>query len=102
MKKYLTVLLFIANFSAVSAMDKGKWTGFISDDKCAKKVYSKDHAECAKSCVKGGAKPVFVVNEKSYTISDPKKVVNFIGNEVTITGEIDKSGVLVIETIEMK
>lgn len=87
MKKYL---LFIAlSFSvAVLAAGPGTWTGFISDSHCGAKGNNEGHAACAKKCVKDGYAPVFVVGEKVYAISDPKKVSKYIGEKVTITGTI--------------
>ena len=87
MKKYLLfVVLFISGL--VYAADKGTWTGYISDSDCGTKGNSADHAACAKKCIKSGAKPVFVVGEKVYSISNPKKVEKFIGDKVTITGTV--------------
>lgn len=87
MKKYL--LLLVLSFSiVVYAADKGTWTGYISDAHCGAKGNSADHAACAKKCVKEGYAPVFVVGEKVYTITDPKKVSKYIGDKVTITGTI--------------
>jgi hypothetical protein len=99
MKKYLMLLVVVLCFAAAYAMDKGKWTGFISDDDCGVKGNNKEHAACARSCVKRGAKPVFVVGDKVYAISNPKKVEKFIGDEVTITGTITDD-VLEIDTVK--
>ena len=99
MKKYLMLLVLVVCFTAVNAQDKGRWTGFIGDDDCGAKGNNKDHASCAKKCVKGGAKPVFVVGDKVYAISHSKKVEKFIGDEVTVTGTITKD-VLEIETVK--
>ena len=99
MKKYLMLLVLVVCFTAVNAQDKGKWTGFIGDDDCGAKGNNKDHASCAKKCVKGGANPVFVIGDKVYKISNPDKVKNFIGNEVTVTGTITND-VLEIEKIK--
>ena len=99
MKKYLMLIVLVLFFATANALDKGKWTGFISDDDCGAKGNNKEHAACAKSCVKRGAKPVFVVGDKVYAISDPKKVEKFIGDKVTITGTITDD-VLEIETIK--
>jgi len=85
MKKYL--LLLVMFFSGiVFGADKGTWTGYISDADCGTKGNNADHAACAKKCVKNGAAPVFVVGDKVYTISNPKKVAKFIGDKVSITG----------------
>ena len=88
MKKFLLLSAFFFTL-AVYAADKGTWTGFISDAHCGAKGNNEGHASCAKKCVKDGAAPVFVVGDKVYTISDPKKVDKFIGDKVTITGTIN-------------
>ena len=77
----------------------GKWTGFVGDENCGVKGNNKDHAACAVKCVKGGAKPVFVVGDKVYAISNAEKVEKFIGTEVTITGSITND-VLTIDKIK--
>lgn len=100
MKKYLMILGVVLCLSATAnVLDKGKWTGFISDDHCGTKGNNKEHATCAKSCIKGGKKPVLVVGDKVYAINNPKLVENFIGDEVTVTGTI-KNDVLEIKTIK--
>jgi len=87
MRKYLLGLgLFVA--AAAFAADKGTWTGFISDAHCGAKGNNEAHASCAKECVKKGYAPVFVVGDKVYTITDPKKVSDYVGDKVTITGTI--------------
>src|ERR1700712_3431638 len=87
MKKYL--LLSVLFFSAVVyAADKGTFTGYISDAHCGAKGNSADHADCARKCVKDGSAPVFVIGDKVYTISNPKKVAKYIGDKVKITGTI--------------
>lgn len=72
----------------IYAADKGTWTGFISDAHCGAKGNNADHADCAKKCVKGGEAPVLVVGEKVYTLKNPKKVADYIGDKVTITGNL--------------
>jgi hypothetical protein len=90
MKKYLLLLAVLFSF-AVYAADKGTWTGYISDSHCGAKGNNAGHADCAKKCVKDGYAPVFVVGDKVYTINDPKKVSDYIGDKVTITGTITGS-----------
>ena len=80
-------MMFAVLFSLVLyAADKGTWTGYISDADCGVKADQAGHAACAKKCVKGGAAPVFVVGDKVYAISNPKKVAKYIGDKVQITG----------------
>lgn len=101
MKKYLMLLLVVSCFTVAYALDKGKWTGFISDENCGKKENMKEHSSCAKTCVKGGAKPVLVVGEKIYAISNPEKVGDLVGEEVIITGNLTKDAIE-IKTIKVK
>jgi hypothetical protein len=101
MKKYLLLFVSVLSITAASALDKGEWTGFISDAKCGAKGNNKAHASCAKDCVKNGAKIVFVVGDKVYAIKDTKKVENFVGEEVTITGSIT-DGVLEVTKLVKK
>jgi hypothetical protein len=88
MKKYLISLLMMFFVVIASATEKGTWTGFISDDHCGVKSANEGHAECAKKCIKDGKATVIVVGEKMYKISDPKKVEEFIGQKVTIEGDL--------------
>ena len=99
MKKLFMLFAVVLTFTLAHALDKGKWTGFIGDDKCGVKGNNKDHADCARSCVQGGAKPVFVVSDKVYTISNPEKVEKFVGEEVTIKGTITND-VLEIKSVK--
>lgn len=101
MKKYLVLLITVLFFTAAFALEKGKWTGFISDENCGKKENMKGHSSCAKTCVKGGAKPVLVVGEKIYAISNPEKVGDLVGEEVVITGSLTKDAIE-IKTIKAK
>jgi hypothetical protein len=84
------LVLPLALFFAITlyAADKGTWTGFISDAHCGIKGNNAEHAECAKKCVKGGEAIVLVVGEKIYTLKNPKKVADYVGDKVTITGNL--------------
>ena len=93
MKKFLMLFAVVLCFTVANALDKGKWTGFISDENCGKKENQKGHSSCAKTCVKGGAKPVLVVGEKIYTISNPEKVGDLVGEEVVITGSLTNDAI---------
>ena len=92
MKKYLLILGMFFSVAAFAG-DKGKLTGYISDSHCGAKGNSPDHAECAKKCIKEGFAPVLVVGDKVYTINNPKKVADFIGEKVTVTGTITDDAV---------
>src|SRR6478736_1950236 len=88
MKKYFITLLMILFVAIGNATEKGTWTGIISDDHCGVKSANEGHAECAKKCIKDGHATVIVVGDKMYKITDPKKVADFIGQKVTIEGDL--------------
>ena len=94
MKKYLSLLVFFVSIT-VFAADNGKWTGYISDSHCGAAGNNAGHAACAKKCIGEGYAPVFVVGDKVYAISDPKKVDEFIGDKVTIEGSISGDTILI-------
>ena len=83
---FLAALLLIS--ASVFAGDPIKVTGYVGDDHCGKKS-GPGHAECAKKCVKSGHKPVLVVGEKVYAISNPEKLNDFVGDKVDVTGEVN-------------
>lgn len=88
MKKYILSLLMVFFAILSYATEKGTWTGYISDDHCGVKSANEGHAECAKKCIKDGKATVIVVGDKMYKISDPKKVEEYIGQKVTIKGDL--------------
>ncbi|MBL7699615.1 MAG: hypothetical protein JNK79_15725 [Chitinophagaceae bacterium] len=96
MKNILLAVALLLSAS-VFAGDPITLTGFIGDDHCGKKS-GPDHAECAKKCVKGGAKPVLIVGKKVYSISNPEKLGDLVGDKVEITGEVD-GDVITIEKV---
>lgn len=113
MKKQLiagTFLLAACALTARAAEDT--FSGEIMDKQCAQMGSHDDmmHTEkasnakeCALACVKdGGSFALFdSQSKKVYPIADAKKVRDYAGERVTITGEYDKSGdVLHVKTIE--
>ena len=87
MKKYLLLPVLFFSIS-VFAIDGGKWTGYISDSHCGAAGNNAGHASCAKKCIGEGYKPVFVVGDKVYAITNPDKVSDYIGDKVTIKGNL--------------
>lgn len=97
MKKLLLLPLLFC-FAAFTN-DNGKWTGYISDSHCGAAGNSPDHASCAKKCIGEGYKPVFVVGDKVYAITNPEKVTDYVGDKVTITGSISGDTAISIKKI---
>ena len=99
MKKVVVALVLVLTVFTLTAM-AGEWTGYISDSKCGAKGAKDAHADCAASCVKGGASPVFVTGGKVYKIDDASKVADHVGHKVTITGEL-KGDTVNVESVKM-
>src|SRR5215210_7321637 len=88
MKKYL-LMLFLFTSITTSFANEEKWTGYISDSKCGAKGNNEGHASCAVKCIKAGASPVLVVDDKVYKIDNPSKVSEYIGKKVTVEGTMN-------------
>jgi hypothetical protein len=91
MRKFVFFALAMS-FLAVSAAAE-EFKGYIGDSKCAAaqgaKSASHDHADCAASCIKAGAKAVLVTPEgKVYKLDDQAKAVKHAGKKVTVTGTL--------------
>jgi hypothetical protein len=89
---FLAALLLIS--ASVFAGDPITVTGYIGDDHCGTKS-GPGHAECAKNCVKGGHKPVLIVGKKVYSISNPEKLGDLVGEKVDVTGEVNGNAITI-------
>jgi hypothetical protein len=102
MKKLATLTALALSFAATGAYAESL-TGYVADAMCAKdphKVASADHADCAKKCIQGGAKPVLVVGEKVYTVTNPDILVPHAGEKVTVEGSV-KDNALTVKSVKM-
>jgi Protein of unknown function (DUF5818) len=99
LKRVVLAVVLLLSVFALTAM-AGEWTGYISDSKCGAKGAKDAHVDCAVSCVKGGASPVFVTGGKVYKIDDTSKVADHVGHKVTITGEL-KGDTVQVESVKM-
>ena len=89
-KLVLAFVMAIALLSTV-AVAQQEWTGYISDTHCgvAHMDGSKTSIDCVTTCVKGGQAPVFVtMDKKILKITDPAKVMSFLGQKVAVTGKL--------------
>jgi len=92
-------MLFAA---AMTMADEGKWTGYITDSKCGAKAAHEGARDCTISCVKAGAKYVFVndADKKVYAVDAQDKVAEHAGHHVTVKGTV-QGDTLKLESIEM-
>jgi uncharacterized protein DUF5818 len=90
------LVLFVPAFAAADS-----WTGWITDDHCAAKGASAEHAACAKKCLGNGAKLVFFnsADQKLYTLDNQKLAEEHLGHQVKVTGTVDGDAIKV-ESIE--
>jgi len=98
LQKLITTSILLLSLVAVSAV-ADEFTGWISDSKCGAKGASAEHKDCAAKCVKGGAAPVFVMDNKVLKIDDASKVEGHIGQKVTVTGSVD-GGTIKVESVK--
>lgn len=102
MRKLAAVTAIAFSFACTGAFAES-FTGWVSDAMCAKdphKVASEDHAACAQKCIQGGEKPVLVVGDKVYTITNPDKLVAHAGHKVTVDADV-KGDSLTVKTVKM-
>ncbi|MBC8167987.1 MAG: hypothetical protein H7Y20_19220 [Bryobacteraceae bacterium] len=87
MRNLTATLLFAAAIASGASM-----TGYISDASCgaANANAKAESRDCAKSCIKSGATPVFVsdVDQKVYKLAG-KDVKAHLDYKVKITGEVN-------------
>jgi hypothetical protein len=93
MKKLALMFVLLA-----AAAFAGDWTGYVSETKCGAKHNDGSDASvsCVKGCIKGGAKPVLIVDGKVVAIANPEKVPEALyGLKVKVTGKLKKEAVTI-------
>jgi hypothetical protein len=92
MKSRLTIVMAVSLLTAALAMAAdGTWTGWIADSKCGAKAAHDGARECTITCVKQGAKYVFVddADKKVYVVDAQEKVADHAGHHVKVTGTVE-------------
>ncbi len=92
----------------VSAQDRQRFTGVITDSMCATGDHSgmrmgSNDAECAIACIENhGASYVLFDGKEAYFLSDQKTPEKFAGKEVVVTGTLDAAKkTIALETITL-
>jgi hypothetical protein len=102
MRTRLLTIICLASFAANAAT----LTGWISDATCgAGNASSKPEARnCAESCIKGGAAPVFVTENdgKVYKLADSAKVKSHLKGKVKVTGTLKGETLTIAEIQDIK
>ena len=87
-----TLMIFSVACTAAFAADSHKVNGWISDSMCGAK-HAGTGAACAKKCLEGGSKPVFVDEAKKevWAIDNPDAVKAAYGKHVALTVTPDEA-----------
>jgi hypothetical protein len=76
-------------------------TGWVSDEKCGAKV----NADCAKKCIDGGQKVVFV-NEKDksvWNVTNPDPLKEHAGHHISVSAQVnDKDKTITVDPASIK
>ena len=93
--------LAVAKDKAAGAKSKSI-SGWISDEKCAAKGTSADHADCAKKCEEAGKKLVVVADKGHtvYQVDNQDALKGHEGHHVKVTGQ-DNNGTLHVDKVQM-
>ena len=76
-------------------------TGYLTDSNCGAANAHAGGADCAKKCIKSGAKVQLVADNKTYTLEKVDKVEQHLGHEVKVTGQLDETaGIIRVASIE--
>jgi len=102
MKRLLMLALCLTFAILASAQaKKGTWTGWVSDEYCAR-TYSLKHDPkyghtCAKQCLEGGSKMVFVrdEDEEIFQVANPAALMEHADQHVRVAGTVE-NGVLTV------
>ena len=96
------VVIALAGITTLSAADTAAKSetvkGWVVDEYCGAKNANANGEQCAKDCIKKGAKAVLAADGKTYGLSNQKLATAHAGHEVEVTGTI-KDGMITVEKI---
>jgi len=105
-KVFLFTLALLVIAAGTFAFAGGKSTtmkGWVSDEMCGAKGAGAGHESCAKKCIDGGQKAVFVTDsdKKVIAIANPDAVKGHEGHHVEVTGSVGEDGSLHVDNLKM-
>jgi hypothetical protein len=84
----LGLMLFLGGLMGAAA-EKGQWTGWLSDGKCAANGAKATHKGCTLKCVESGQPIVFVTEDKKvYKLQGTEKLKSLVGDRVVLNGSM--------------
>ena len=95
--------LFLFSMMLMATAKDQSWNGWISDSKCGAHGANAAHEACAKKCVAGGEKPVFVSDkdQKVIAVDNPDALQEHLGHHVQVTGSMTSNGSLHVDKVTM-
>jgi hypothetical protein len=89
--RILAGFVFLQLLLCTASANETNWKGWITDSHCGASGAHPGDAACARSCVKKGAKFVFVddTNKKVYLLDPQDRVEPHAGEHVVIKGSLD-------------
>ena len=109
MKKTFALVLatfLLLLFSGFTFAEEGSWSGYISDEACAKdyaKASAEKHVACANGCVSKGGKWALAMKDGMVVLDIEKETAEKnLGHPVTVKGTLDKaSNTVKVSSVEM-
>jgi uncharacterized protein DUF5818 len=104
MKKslFVVIALFVLSYFALPAAKDQTWNDWVSETACGAKGANAQHAECAKTCIANGEKPVLVTDKdhKVLSIENPDALKDHAGEHVKVSGKMTSDGTLHVDGVQ--
>ena len=97
----LTGFIFVISLMVWAAPKSSKMTGWVSDEMCGAKGASASHMACAKKCIGGGEKVVFVTDKdkKVMAVANQDSLKDHAGEHVQIEASTNADGSLQVDKV---
>ncbi len=96
-----TALVLLVSLIVWASPKSSKMTGWVSDSMCGAKGATAGHAACAKKCIGGGEKVVFVTDkdQKVMQVANQDALKDHAGEHVTIEASTNADGALQVDKV---
>ncbi len=102
MKKLAVLLIccFVLSYVAFASDKSVTMKGWVSDAMCGAKT-GEAHAACAKKCIDGGTKAVFVneTDQKVMQVANQDAIKSHAGEHVEVKGKVGSDGALTVDKV---